>query len=118
MTDPTPEMQRDAARADLARLRAGLAAGLTPEQSARLQGSTDEEFAADAVAFAAELGGDGSAPAGNRVGGPRGGDVGAATGVERGAEEYRAKHPKRESRPLPTGTNASNPFAVPTYVME
>ncbi|MGW2041068.1 hypothetical protein [Streptomyces virginiae] len=116
MTEPTPEMQRDAALADLARLRAGLAAGLTPEQSARLQGTTAEEFAADAAAFAAELSGANPAPAGNRVGGPRGVDANAATGVERGAAEYRAKHPKREPRPAVTG--ADNPFAEPSYSME
>ena len=33
---------------DLARLRAGLSAGLTPEQSARLIGTTGEELTADA----------------------------------------------------------------------
>lgn len=113
MTDLTPEMERDNALAQLARLRAGLAAGLTPDQSARLQGSTDEALAADAAALAAELN---PAPPASRVGGPRGGDAGNAGGVEKGAELYRAKHPKREPRPETTGTG--NPFAVPTYTME
>ncbi|MFF4475469.1 hypothetical protein ACFY1A_00275 [Streptomyces sp. NPDC001520] len=114
--DPTPEQQRDAAVAELARLRAGLAAGLTPEQSVRLQGSTPEELEADATAFAAELGA--GAPAGNQSGGPRGVDVGGATGVAGGAEAYRKKHPKREPRPLPTAEEQRrNPWQSNGYTM-
>ncbi|MEV6132715.1 hypothetical protein AB0M05_39040 [Streptomyces violaceusniger] len=112
--EPTPEQQRDAAVAELARLRAGLAAGLTPEQSARLQGATAEELETDARAFAAELGA--GAPAGSQSGGPRGVDVGAATGVAAGAEAYHRKHPKREPRPAPTeAEQRRNPFAEPSY---
>ncbi len=115
--EPTPEQQRDAAVAELARLRAGLAAGLTPEQSARLQGSTPEELEADARAFAAEIGA--GAPAGNQVGGSRGVDVDAATGVAAGAAAYQRKHPKREPRPAPTeAEQRRNPFQSTGYTME
>ncbi|MFJ8808504.1 hypothetical protein [Streptomyces sp. NPDC102490] len=95
MPEPTPEQQRDNALTELARLRAGLAAGLTPEQSARLQGATEEELTADAEAFAAELGLTGPATPAPRSGGPRGGDVGGARTVAGGAERFRAKHPQR-----------------------
>ncbi|MFE1935394.1 hypothetical protein ACFW95_34495 [Streptomyces sp. NPDC059474] len=114
--EPNIEEQRDAAVAELARIRAGLAAGLTPEQSARLQGSTPEELEADAKAFAAELGA--GAPAGSQVGGPRGVDVDAPTGVAAGAAAYQRKHPKREPRPAPTeAEQRRNPFAEPSYSM-
>lgn len=115
--EPTTEQELAQARAELARLRAGLAAGLTPDQSARLQGSTPEELEADAKAFAAELGA--GAPAGNQSGGPRGGDVDAPTGVAAGAAAYQRKHPKREPRPLPTDSEQRrNPFQTATYNME
>ncbi|WP_055469409.1 hypothetical protein [Streptomyces ardesiacus] len=94
MSDPTTEQQLTEARTELARLRAGLAVGLTPEQSSRLQGATDEELTADASAFAAELGLAGP-PAPSRSGGPRGVDVGTAGGVESGASRYRDRHPQR-----------------------
>ncbi|GLV73457.1 hypothetical protein ACH4VS_05110 [Streptomyces hygroscopicus] len=113
----TPDQELAQARAELARLRAGLAAGLTPEQSARLQGSTPEELEADARAFAAELGA--GAPAGNQSGGPRGGDVDAPTGVAAGAAAYQRKHPKREPRPAPTeAEQRRNPFQFTSYSME
>ncbi|MEU0587998.1 hypothetical protein [Streptomyces sp. NPDC006132] len=115
----TPEQERDNALSELARLRAGLAVGLTVEQSARLQGSTDEELSADAQAFAAELGLTGPpAPPAPRSGGPRGVDVGNGAGtVSGGAERYRAKHPQRE---LPESTEEQqrrNPFQERTYTM-
>ncbi|MEV7378340.1 hypothetical protein [Streptomyces lydicus] len=88
----TPEQERDNALAALARLRAGLAAGLTPEQSARLQGMTEEEITADAKAFAAELSAHNPAPPVHRAGGARGSDVKGARGIEAGAEAYRRKH--------------------------
>ncbi|MFE5124151.1 hypothetical protein [Streptomyces sp. NPDC056669] len=114
--EPTPEQQRDAAVAELARLRAGLAAGLTIEQSARLRGSTAEELEADAKAFVSEFGL--SAPPANPSGGPRGVDVDAATGIAAGAAAYHRKHPKREPRPAPTeAEQRRNPFAEPSYTM-
>ncbi|MFD8262337.1 hypothetical protein ACFV19_26205 [Streptomyces griseoluteus] len=121
--EPSPEQERDAALHELARLRAGLAAGLTPEQSARLQGATAEELTADATAFAAELGAGATTPPAPRVGGNRGTDVGNAAGsVAAGAEAYRRKHGldengrRPEVRPLPT--NGRNPYQVNTYEME
>ncbi|MFI2258792.1 hypothetical protein [Streptomyces tubercidicus] len=114
--EPTPEQQRDAALSELARLRAGL----TPEQSARLRGSTEEELTADAAAFATELGAGNPTPPATRSGGARGSDVGANAGsVEAGAEEYRRKHPQREPRPAPTeAQQRRNPFLENGYTME
>ncbi|MDX3142260.1 hypothetical protein [Streptomyces scabiei] len=115
----TPEEERDNALIELARLRAGLSAGLTPEQSARLQGSTDEELTADAQAFATELGlSDPPVPT-SRSGGPRGGDVGNGAGtVSGGAERYRQKHPQRAPLSVPTEAEARrNPFQERTYTM-
>ncbi|MFI2029120.1 hypothetical protein [Streptomyces buecherae] len=116
--DQTPEQQRDAAVAELARLRAGLTVGLTPDQSARLRGSTPEEIEADARAFAADLGA--GAPPPPRVGGVRGVDVGNGAGtVAGGAERYRQRHPQREPRPLATDQESRrNPWAEPAYTME
>ncbi|MEU5765039.1 hypothetical protein ABZ782_03835 [Streptomyces asoensis] len=114
----TPEEERDNALAELARIRAGAAAGLTPEQSARLQGGTAEELAADATAFATELGLTGTPAPSPRSGGDRGGDVGVSAGsVAAGAAEYARKHPRREVTPeLPT--SGRNPFQTTTYSME
>lgn len=96
MSEPSTEQQLTEARTELARLRAGLAAGLTPEQSARLQGATDEELTADAQSFAAELGLAGPSTPASRSGGARGSDVGNGAGtVTAGAERFRAKHPQR-----------------------
>ncbi|MFF4672120.1 hypothetical protein ACFY1C_20020 [Streptomyces sp. NPDC001279] len=84
----TPEQQRDDALMELARLRAGLAVGLTPEQSARLTGTTPEELAADARTFAAELGARSA-----RKPSAGGSDVGSSRGsVDAGAARYRAKY--------------------------
>ncbi|WP_125212629.1 hypothetical protein [Streptomyces griseofuscus] len=81
-------VELDSTRQELARLRAGLAAGLTPEQSARLQGSTPEELTADARTLASELGvSTARQPSGS---GP---DVGSAHGsMSAGEARYRAKH--------------------------
>ncbi|MFI7017898.1 hypothetical protein [Streptomyces sp. NPDC050164] len=118
-TTQTPEQPHPAVL-ELARVRAGLAVGLTVEQSARLQGSTDEELTADAQAFATELGLTGPpAPPAPRSGGPMGPDVGNGAGtVSGGAERYRQKHPRRE--PLPEATpeqQRRNPFQERTYTM-
>ncbi|MFF8898104.1 hypothetical protein ACF082_11555 [Streptomyces lydicus] len=116
--EPTPEQQRDAALSELARLRVGLAAGLTPEQSARLQGTTEEELTADAAAFAAELGAANPTPPATRSGGARGADVQGVTGIEAGAEAYRRQHPQREPRPAPAeAQRRTNPFAENGYTM-
>lgn len=114
----TPEQERDSALSELARLRAGLAVGLSVEQSARLQGSTDEELTADAQTFAAELGltGPPASPA-PRVGGPRGVDVGGGAGtVTAGAERFRAKHPQRVTPA--EQQRQTNPFRENGYTME
>ncbi|MGW1541040.1 hypothetical protein ACWCPM_12525 [Streptomyces sp. NPDC002309] len=117
MSEPTTEQQLTEVRTELARLRAGLAAGLTPEQSARLAGATEEELTADAQAFAADLGVAGSTTPAPRSGGPRGGDVGTGAGtVSGGAERYRQKHPQRE--PRPDEQRRTNPFQERTYTME
>ncbi|MGW1270724.1 hypothetical protein [Streptomyces sp. NPDC002491] len=90
MTESTPEQQRDAAVLELARLRAGLSAGLNPAQSARLVGTTPEELAADARTLATELGvqtartPSGSGP--DVKGGATGGSLNA------GEERYRRQH--------------------------
>ncbi len=121
MTEQNPEQPHPAVL-ELARLRAGLTAGLTVEQSARLQGSTDEELTADATAFAAELGiGASQAPA-PRSGGPRGSDAGVRAGtVQAGAEAYRAKHglddDGRRPERRPVNTDGRNPFQTTTYEM-
>ncbi|MFF5760758.1 hypothetical protein ACFY7A_35635 [Streptomyces longwoodensis] len=113
----TPEEERDAALTELARLRAGLAVGLTAEQSARLTGTTPEELSADAQSFATELGITGPPAPTPRSGGSRGGDVGSVAGtIAAGAAEYARKHPKREAAPeLPT--SGRNPFQQRTYEM-
>jgi hypothetical protein len=47
--------ERDAARMELARTKVGAATGLTPEQAARLRGTTVDELTADATALLAEF---------------------------------------------------------------
>ncbi|MEU3986248.1 hypothetical protein AB0F77_40380 [Streptomyces sp. NPDC026672] len=117
MSDLTTEHALAQARTELAQLRAGLAVGLTPEQSARLQGFSADELEADAQAFAAELGL--VAPA-IRSGGDRGVDVSGHTAgsVAAGADLYRQRHgsPDDERRPAPT--DGRNPFATNTYSVE
>ncbi|MGW1260088.1 hypothetical protein ACWD5Q_34205 [Streptomyces sp. NPDC002513] len=91
MEQTPPEQQRDAALLELARLRAGLAAGLSPDQSARLRGGTDEELAADAQALAVAFG------VANPLRQPSasGSDVGSAHGsMDAGEQRYKAKHPE------------------------
>ncbi|MEY2241593.1 hypothetical protein AB8A21_01305 [Streptomyces sp. BF23-18] len=120
MTEQNPEQPHPAVLA-LARLRAGLTAGLTVEQSARIQGATPEEMTADATAFAAELNVTTPAAPAPLVGGPRGSDATGHTAgsVAAGAAEYERKHPKPEPRPLPTDAQARrNPFQTTTYTME
>ncbi|MGZ3097912.1 hypothetical protein [Streptomyces sp. H72] len=115
MSTPTPEQERDNALTELARLRAGLAAGLSPEQSARIQGTTLEEMEADAAAFAAELN---PAPPAVRSGGNRGSDAGATAGsLAAGAQRFRDRHPKREVTPE-AQQRQTNPFQERTYTME
>ncbi|MFB7713619.1 hypothetical protein [Streptomyces sp. NPDC056105] len=123
MTEQNPERPHPAELA-LARLRAGFTAGLTVEQSARIQGTTEEELTADATALAAELGAANSTPPGPRTGGPRGVDVnnGAGAGtLGAGAAAYRTKHGldedgRRSERPA-VPVNGRNPFAQNTYSM-
>ncbi|WP_406326668.1 hypothetical protein OG784_27360 [Streptomyces sp. NBC_01617] len=108
---------------ELAKVRAGVAAGLTIEQSARLQGVDEAAITADAVAFAAELSAANPAPQGPRAGGDRGGDVGSGAGtVGAGVAAYRAKYGLDENgqRPVrtPVPTSNRNPFAEPAYRME
>ncbi|WP_406391608.1 hypothetical protein OG806_09765 [Streptomyces sp. NBC_00882] len=113
----TPEEERDAAQRELARLRAGLAAGLTPEQSARLNGTTPEELTADATAFATELGAANSSAPGARSGGNQGPDVTTPTGVAAGAALYREKHGVPEDGQRPAVTDGRNPFTENTWIM-
>jgi hypothetical protein len=117
--EPTTEQQLTEARTELARLRAGLAAGLTPEQSARLVGNTPEELAADAQTLAAEFGvAAPPAPPAPRSGGDRGPDVGTGAGtVSGGAERYRQRHPQHELPELTEVQQRRNPFAARSYEM-
>ncbi|WP_326664445.1 hypothetical protein [Streptomyces sp. NBC_00385] len=108
---------------ELAKLRAGLAAGLTVEQSARLQGADEAALTADATSLASELSAANPAPQVPRSGGARGPDVqGTAGTVNAGVAAYRAKHGldengnRPERRPLPTSTR--NPYTEPTYTTE
>ncbi|MER6521686.1 hypothetical protein ABT246_33120 [Streptomyces sp. NPDC001553] len=121
--EPTPEQQLDTALLDLARLRACLAAGLPVEQAVRLQGSTDEELAADAVAFAAEMNAGTPVPPSPRSGGARGSDVGDTAGTPAsGAARYRARHNLDEDgrRPerAPAPISGRNAFTTRRYEME
>ncbi|MEV6537127.1 hypothetical protein AB0M86_47610 [Streptomyces sp. NPDC051639] len=117
MTEITPEPLHPAELA-LARLRAGVTAGLTVEQSARIQGTTPEEMTADATTFAAELNAATTTPQTFRSGGNQGPDVGSATGVAAGAAEYERKHPKREPLTVPTDAQSRrNSFQANTYTM-
>ncbi|MEV6537286.1 hypothetical protein AB0M86_48540 [Streptomyces sp. NPDC051639] len=121
MTEITPE-QPHPAELELAKAKAALAAGLTIEQGARLQGATDEELQADATAFAAELNAANPAPPAPLSGGNRGSDVGSATGVAAGAAAYRAKHGLDDNGRRPEGrsapTSGQNPFSTRTYDMD
>ncbi|MET8192067.1 hypothetical protein ABZV15_41445 [Streptomyces sp. NPDC005246] len=109
---------------ELAKVRAGVAAGLTIEQSARLQGVDEVAITADAVAFAAELSAANPTPSAPRAGGARGSDVGTGAGtVSAGVAACRAKHGldadgnRPERKPVPTD-GRRNPFAEPAYRME
>ncbi|MEV6537213.1 hypothetical protein AB0M86_48080 [Streptomyces sp. NPDC051639] len=117
----TPEEERDNALNELARLRAGLAAGLTPEQSARLNGATPEELQADATAFAAELGAANPAGSAPRSGGNQGPDVVTVGAVAAGAALYRAKHglddDGRRPERRPVTNDGGNPFRENGYSM-
>ncbi|WP_406108882.1 hypothetical protein OG698_39550 [Streptomyces sp. NBC_01003] len=121
MTEQTTEQPHPAVL-ELARVRAGLAAGLTVEQSARLQGSTDEELTADATALAAELGAANPEPPVPRSGGNQGPDVGSPRGVRAGAAAYRERHglddDGRRPAPRPVTHTNRNPFVERGYTME
>ncbi|MEU2093640.1 hypothetical protein ABZ741_39245 [Streptomyces globisporus] len=120
MPDETTPEPLTGSALELAKLRAGLTAGLTVEQSARLQGADEAALTADAASFASELS---PAPPAPRAGGDRGPDVtGAAGTVSAGVAEYRRKNGldadgnRPERKPLPTSTR--NPFTEPAYRME
>ncbi|MGW2304798.1 hypothetical protein [Streptomyces sp. NPDC001809] len=111
------------AELELMKVRAGMTAGLTFKQSARLQGATVEELTADAQTLAAELGAANQAPPATRSGGNRGPDVGSGgRGVSDGAALYRARHGLDEDgqrpakKPIPTGNR--NPFVENGYTLE
>ncbi|WP_371636913.1 hypothetical protein OG988_32335 [Streptomyces zaomyceticus] len=111
------------AELELMKVRAGMAAGLTFEQSTRLQGTTVEALTADAQTLAAELGAANPAPPAPRSGGNRGPDVGSGgRGVSDGAALYRSRHNIDEDgnrpakKPIPTGNR--NPFVENGYTME
>ncbi|MET8960958.1 hypothetical protein ABZX69_15960 [Streptomyces sp. NPDC004074] len=111
--EPTPEQQRDNALAELARLRAGLSAGLTVQQAAFLRGNTEEEIAADVRTLMAEFGvSTQRQPTGS------GSDVQGSTdgSFNAGAERYRQKHGVDENGRRPEG--ARNPFQESNYRME
>ncbi|MGW3632275.1 hypothetical protein ACWD7F_19280 [Streptomyces sp. NPDC005122] len=116
MTEITP-VQPHPAELALARLRAGLTAGLTFEQSARVQGTTAEEMNADATAFATELNPVITPATPNlRSGGERGSNAGVTVGsVAAGAAAYRAKHGLDEDGRRPAVTNGQSPFVTRTY---
>ncbi|WP_143203524.1 hypothetical protein [Streptomyces sp. CB01580] len=123
MTDPNTPTPLAGDALELAKLRAGLTAGLTPEQSARLIGSTEDELTADAQTLAAEFSTTNPAPPAPRVGGPRGVDVTPAEGASAGAARYRRKagldeDGRRPQVPQRSGTErTANPFAAPSYTM-
>ncbi|MET7744211.1 hypothetical protein [Streptomyces sp. NPDC005385] len=120
MTEQNPEQPHPAVLA-LARLQAGIAAGLSVEQSARIQGNTAEEMTTDATAYAAELNSVTPATQAPRSGGERGSDVATVTAgsVAAGEAEYERKHPKREPAPaLTEAQQRQNPFQTTTYSME
>ncbi|EFK99539.1 predicted protein [Streptomyces sp. SPB78] len=106
-TPPTPESLA------VMRMRAAYAAGLTLDQADRLNGTTEEEFAADAANFVASF----TPPAPNpQSGGARGVDVGSTGGgVAAGAARFRDRHPEPAERPA---NRQTNPFAERTYSME
>ncbi|WP_097965816.1 hypothetical protein [Streptomyces sp. or20] len=109
---------------ELAKLRAGLTAGLTPAQSARLIGADEAALTADAATLAAEFTPSTLAPPAPRAGGDRGPDVqGTAGTVAGGAAAYRRKHGLDEDGnrpPVPQRVNTSrvtNPFQENGYTM-
>ncbi|MFF1764792.1 hypothetical protein [Streptomyces sp. NPDC058249] len=116
MTEQTPA-QPHPAELELARLRAGLTAGLTVEQSARLNGATAEELATDAASFAAELNAANPTWPAPLVGGSRGTDVGSATGVAAGANLYRERQGITDDGQRP-GQTTRRAFTENTYSME
>ncbi|MFE9496312.1 hypothetical protein [Streptomyces collinus] len=114
MSEPTVEQQLTEARTELARLRAGLAAGLTPDQSARLQGTTPEELTADAQTLARELNPSNAHPPSGS-----GSDVGSANGtLDAGAARYRQEHGLDEDGRRPEARPVANPFQTASYRME
>ncbi|MFE0649436.1 hypothetical protein ACFVZH_12700 [Streptomyces sp. NPDC059534] len=111
------------AELELMKVRAGMAAGLTFEQSARLQGSTVEELTADAQTLAAELSAANQAQPAPRSGGNRGPDVGSGgRGVSDGAALYRERNGldedgrRPEKKSVPAGSR--NPFVENGYTLE
>ncbi|MET9206654.1 hypothetical protein ABZW38_16040 [Streptomyces bacillaris] len=124
MTEQTPvPLEGDAL--ELAKLKAGLTAGLTPEQSARLIGTDEAALIADAAALVAEFTPSTLTPPAVRSGGDRGSDVqGTAGTVRGGAVRYRARHGLDEDGnrpPVPQRVNTSrvtNPFQENGYTTE
>ncbi|GGN38153.1 hypothetical protein [Streptomyces fuscichromogenes] len=113
MSEPTIEQQLESSRAELARLRAGLAAGLTPEQSKFLRGSTSEELQADARTLAVAFGTSTARPpsaSGSDVQGHAAGSLGA------GAARYQREHGLDENGQRPQ--DARPPFHTTNYHME
>ncbi|MEW2488787.1 hypothetical protein [Streptomyces sp. NPDC048411] len=108
---------------ELAKLRAGLSAGLTVEQSARLSGTDEATLTADAAAYSAEMSAANPVPQAPRVGGPRGTDVtGGAGTVAAGVAAYRQRAGLDENGQKPpvaprTG-DGRNPFRETTYRLE
>jgi hypothetical protein len=98
--------ERDAARAELLRLKVGAAKGLSAEQAARLRGDDEETMTADADALLAAFG---AAPPAPRLT-ANGGEPGAASGTLRGAERYRATHGVNPDGSRREG--ATNPFSA------
>ncbi|MFE2883172.1 hypothetical protein [Streptomyces sp. NPDC059272] len=109
----TAEQERDNALQELARLRAGLAAGLSEEQSRFIRGATLEEMQADARTLVTEF-----SVSTRRPPSMSGSDVrGIAAGsVEAGAAAYRAKHGLDENGQPLNGARA--PFQENTYRSE
>ncbi|MFL4902766.1 hypothetical protein ACJ6WF_06180 [Streptomyces sp. MMS24-I2-30] len=107
------EQELAATRLELARLRAGLAAGLTPAQSAFLRGNTDEEIAADIQVLSAEFGVSNRRPSSGS-----GSDVRGFTGgsLNAGEARYRQDHGLDEDGRRPE--EVRNPFQTNSYSME
>ncbi|MFF2716087.1 hypothetical protein [Streptomyces sp. NPDC058011] len=115
---PTP-LEGDAL--ELAKLKAGLTAGLTPAQSARLIGTDEAALVADATTLAAEM--TPALPA-HRSGGARGIDVSGSGTLAAGASRYRQRAGLDEDGnrpPVPQRVNTSrvtNPFQENGYTTE